>query len=446
MPKTRINCPNCRQPIMAEIDQLFDVSSDPSVKARFLSGAFNFAQCPQCGFQGMIATPLVYHDNEKDLLILYFPPELALPVNEQERMVGPIINKITNSLPQEKRKGYLLRPLTMFTLQSMVERILEADGITKEMLQVQQQRMSLVQRLANATDEQIKEYVTQEDAQLDADFFNLLNRLIEAAVASGDQQSGRRLHELQKKLLPITTFGREVQAQTQEVEAAVKTLQQAGKELTREKLLEIVIKAPNETQLSVITSLARPGMDYEFFRMLSERIERARGDGRARLITLREQLLEMTSAIDKQVEARQLHARQLLNTVLQAVNIKETLTQNLPAVDEFFIHALQEEMEATRKRGDLERIGKLKQVEEVIAEASAPPPEVAFIEELLDVAGDDASLNKLLEERKTALTPEFIEVLTSLVARTQEASDPELHQRMQAVYSAVLRLSMRSNL
>src|SRR4030066_2532153 len=109
MPKTRINCPNCHQPIMADIDQLFDVAQDPTVKQKILAGAFNLASCPNCGYQGMIATPLVYHDPNKDLLLTYFPPELGLPINEQEGIIGPMITRITNSLPQEKRKAYLLQ-------------------------------------------------------------------------------------------------------------------------------------------------------------------------------------------------------------------------------------------------------------------------------------------------------------------------------------------------
>src|SRR4030042_525840 len=132
MPKTRINCPNCRQPIMADIDQLFEAGQDPTVKQKILSGSFNLASCPNCGFNGMIATPLVYHDPNKELLLTYFPPELGLAINEQERIIGPLITKVTNSLPQEKRKAYLLQPQAMFTLQTMLERILAADGITKE--------------------------------------------------------------------------------------------------------------------------------------------------------------------------------------------------------------------------------------------------------------------------------------------------------------------------
>ena len=52
-----------------------------------------------------------------------------------------------------------------------------------------------------------------------------------------------------------------------------------GDELTREKLVDLMIEAPNENRLSVLVSLTRPGLDYEFFRLLSERIDRAAAMG-----------------------------------------------------------------------------------------------------------------------------------------------------------------------
>ncbi len=446
MPKTRINCPNCRQPIMADIDQLFDVGQDPSAKQKILSGTFNLASCPNCGFKGMIATPLVYHDPSKELLLTYFPPELSLPINEQERIIGPLITRVTNSLPQEKRKAYLLQPQAMLTLQTMVERILSVDGITKEMIQAQQERMNLLQKLVNASDESITEITAKDDALFDSDFFNLLNRLIEASAVNGDQESAKRLNEVQKKLLGSTTFGKQVQEQSKDVEAAIQALQSAGKSLTREKLLEMVTKAPNETQLSVLVSLGRPGMDYEFFKLLSEKIERARGDGRDRLITLRDQLLEMTRAIDKQMEERVLQSRKNLNAILQSKDIQGTMAQNLALVDEFFVQIFNEEMEAARKAGDLEKISKLKQVEEVVDKASAPPPEVALIQEFLEAAESDLELTKKLEEHKIEITPEFMEILSSLLVRTDSGEDAELKSRMNKVFSAALRLTMTENL
>jgi hypothetical protein len=445
MPKTRINCPNCRQPVIADIEQLFDVGSDPTIKQRFLSGAINVIACPACGFQGSVATPIVYHDPNKEMLLTYFPPEMGVSVNEQERTIGPLITKATNSLPQEKRKAYLLRPQTMFTMQTMIERILEADGITKEMIQAQQHRMELLQRLVNSPDDQIAELARAEDAQLDGEFYNLLNRLIETSLAGGDQASAGTLSELQKKILPITTYGRKIQEQGKEVEAAIQAIQKIGKELTREKLLNLVLHAPNDIQLSVMVSLTRPGMDYNFFQLLSQKIELAQGAEQGRLIELRSKILEMTQMIDQQVEANTNRARTLLNTILQSPNIKENTLNNLPAVDEYFIQVFNEAREQARKNADLDKITRLNQIEEVLNQASTPPKEISLIEDLLD-APDEEHMKRMLQDHQSEVTPDFMELLSSLVTRTQDGEDVELHDRIQMLYRLALQVSMQANL
>jgi hypothetical protein len=76
MPQTQIACPQCRQMIAANVEQLFDVTHDPQAKQRLLGGVSNTARCPHCGYQGRLATPVVYHDGEKELLLTYFPFEL----------------------------------------------------------------------------------------------------------------------------------------------------------------------------------------------------------------------------------------------------------------------------------------------------------------------------------------------------------------------------------
>ena len=62
MAKTQTNCPRCKQPIIAEIEQIFDLNTDPAAKQRLLSGTVNFIHCPACGYEGMVGTPIVYHD------------------------------------------------------------------------------------------------------------------------------------------------------------------------------------------------------------------------------------------------------------------------------------------------------------------------------------------------------------------------------------------------
>jgi hypothetical protein len=59
--------------ITANVEQLFDVTQDPQAKQRLLGGVSNMARCPYCGYQGRLATPIVYHDNDKELLLTFCP-------------------------------------------------------------------------------------------------------------------------------------------------------------------------------------------------------------------------------------------------------------------------------------------------------------------------------------------------------------------------------------
>ncbi len=447
MPRTRINCPNCRQPIMADVQQLFDVNRDASAKSKLLSGMVNFVQCPNCGYQGSLATPIVYHDPEKEMLLTFVPPELGLPQPEQERLVGALINQVVNNLPLEKRKGYLLRPMAQLTLQGLVERILEADGITREMIQAQQQKLNLLQRLLTVKDEETRlEIIKQEEQSIDADLFGILSRLLQAAAGSGDQQAVTQLEDLQATLMETTEFGRQVKQQAEEVQAAMVSLQEAGKELTREKLLDLVINAPSDLRVSTLVSLARPAIDYAFFQLLSERIDKASDAERERLINLRESLLELTQQIDAQVAARSSQARELLNKIMAAEDPTKATSDNLPLIDEFFLEALNSELQAVRKTGDLEKIGKLQSIAGVIQQASAPPPEIALIEQLLD-SPDDEARRKLLEENREQITPDFMQVFSGLVTQVISSDQPpELVERFKALNRLVLRFSMENNL
>lgn len=444
MALTRLNCPNCRQPISAEITQLFDLNTEPDAKQSLLSGAFNLAQCPHCGYQGSLAAPLVYHDPEKELLLTFVPSELGLPRDEQERLLGSLINRVVNQLPQEKRKGYLLRPLAVLTMQGLVERVLEADGVTKEMLQDQQKRIRLIQRLLTAQDDAVEEIVREEEALMDGAFFGLFQQLAQVSAASGDEASVVRLAELQEKLLPMTEFGKQLQEQSTEVEAAMDSLRQAGRELTREKLLELIIAAPNDTRLGALVSLTRSGLDYEFFQILSERIEQASGQQQEDLKALRANILEMTSVIDKQVEQRRQQALKNLEILLGAPDLRQATLQNMRAIDDYFVDVLQSELEKARNTGDLEKSARLNEILQTLEEAHKQP-ELELIEELLSL-DDDAAVHARLDEMKDDITPEFMELLMGLVQQTQSGEAPDLGERIQKIYRMALKKSMEANL
>lgn len=450
MAQTRVSCPRCRQPILADLNQLYDVNQDPEAKQKILTGAYNLIRCAACGYEGNYSTPLVYHDPEKELLLTYFPPELGLPMKEQERIIGPMITQVTNRLPMEKRKAYLLRPQQMLTMQTMIERILEGDGITREMIQAQQMRVNLLQRLMGASEDARAEIARQEEKLLDESFFQILTRLINGSLEAGDEQSARALAALQNKLLPLSEVGRKLQAQTREMEAAVKTLQEASqKGLTRESLLDLIVEAPNDIRLTAYVSMARQGMDYAFFEVLTRRIEKARGEEQARLSELRTKLLSMTDELDKEMKKRLDEAQGLLDEILQSSDITAATEQHLPEISEMFIEVLRADLQNTRQKNDLARLDKLQQVVGVIQQASKPPRELELLQELLDTP-DDNALEELITAYEDEITPEFMQFVGGVMAEAQSAKtedqDPQTAERLQAVYRVLLRRSMQANL
>lgn len=448
MAKTQTYCPRCKQPVVADVEQLFDAGNDPQAKQRFLSGQFNLIQCQHCGFSGNLSTPLVYHDPSKEILLTYFPPELGLPVNEQERLIGPMINQVVNRLPNEKRKAYLLRPRSMFTLQTMIETVLQADGITKEMLDAQQKRLGLLQRLmsTSAPDARLQ-IIKQEETLIDESFFSILNRLAEASMAQGDQQVARALAVIQQDALNNTQSGQALKTQAKETEDAIKALQDASqKGLTREKLLDMLAESNNETRLVTLVSMARSGLDYQFFQMLGERIDKSAPEKKQQLVDLRDKLLQMTQEIDKAVQAQYSVAREMLEKILAAPDVRKATEEYLEQISDLFVEVVDTEMKLARQKADLGRSGKLQTIMSVIQEASAPPPEVEFINELVE-AGSDEERQRILNEHADMITPELLGVMNNLLAQMdQQKQSPEVKDQIDKAYRAALRFSMQASL
>jgi len=395
----------------------------------------------------MIATPLVYHDPEKELLLTYFPPELNVPITEQEKQIGPLINRVLNSLPNEKRKAYLFQPQSMLTYQTLLEKILEKDGITKEMIENQQKRLSLLQRILTTPNADRLNLIKQEEELIDTSFFSLFSQILQAAVAQKDNKSSKELLEIQDLLFKNTKVGKEVYAQAKETEAAIKSLQDAGKNgLTREKLLELVINAPNDIQLSVLVGLARSGMDYTFFQLLTEKIESSKEKEKNKLINLREKLLKLTSDIDKKIQEEYEQTKQLLETILSSENIAESTEKNISKINEIFIQVLENELAAARKNANMERISKLEQVMIVVEKASEPPAEFKLLQDLLSTENDEELQNKLNAHRDE-INSEFAKLINDVIVQTEESKqDAELVKKLKAIYRAVLRFSMQKNL
>jgi len=452
MPQTQIACPRCRQIIPAQVEQLFDVTADPAAKQRLVGGISNHARCQFCGYDGNLSTPIVYHDADKELLLTYFPAELGLPANEQEKLIGPLINKVVNNLPAEKRKAYLFRPQGFLTYQSMIEKILEGDGVSKQMLDEQQKRLALIQRLLQITTADVRaEVIKQEAALLDEAFFAMFNRLIEAAVSSNQQQTAQMMSALQEELLDGSEYGRKLKTQFAEIEAAVKSLQEVGKELTREKLLEILIAAPNVERVQALVSLTRNGLDYAFFQVLTAQLEKSTGEQRAKLEDLRNHILDYTNQIDKAVEAQMKQADAFIEQILAAPDVAQATAQNIDQFNNDIIaQVLETKLREASQKKDSDRLDKIQKIVSVLQQASAPP-ELELINELLEAAGDEGTLQAALKAHESELTEELPGMIAGLMQQIESqgeksAQNNEIMRRLNIIYGAILKMSMQKNL
>ncbi|MBP6176709.1 MAG: hypothetical protein KA473_05970 [Anaerolineales bacterium] len=451
MPQTQISCPRCRQMIAANVEQLFDVTHDPASKQRLLSGQSNHARCPHCGYDGRLSTPIVYHDNEKELLLTYFPPELGLPLNEQEKLIGPLIKQVMDRLPPEKRKGYLLKPTANFTYESMMETILNKDGISSEMLKAQQERVMLIEKLLQMTSPDARlEMIRQNEKNIDEQFFSLFSRIAQNAMQSGQEPIARALIDLQKQLLDETAFGRQLKESVAEVETAQKILQDAGQTLTREKLLDFVIESTNDARIRAYVSLARGGMDYTFFQNLSDRIEKSTGEEKAKLESIREKLLGFTAEVDKQLEARFKQAQDFVETLLKQEDVEKATRDNIEAFSQDAFEVVNQLLRQASEKNDYTMMGKLQKMVQVLQEASAPPPEIAFIEQLLQTPNNEA-VEQMLSENDEMVNQQFVEALSGLIAQieSQGDSNPEaqaMSGKLSEIYKVALKRVMKKNM
>lgn len=435
--------------IAANVEQLFDVTADPGAKQRLLSGQSNHARCPHCGYQGRLATPVVYHDNDKELLLTFFPSELALPINEQERMIGPLIKQVMERLPAEKRKGYLLKPTANLTYESMLETILGKDGITPEMLKEQQERVQFIERLMQVTSKDVRtELIKQNTKIIDEQFFALFSRIAQSAMNSGQEQMARVLIDIQTQLLEETEYGRQLKESVGELEAAQHELQDAGQGLTREKLLDFVLASKSDARIRAYVSLARGGMDYTFFQTLTEKIEKASSEEKTRLEGIREKLLGFVADMDKQMEARFKQAQDFVESMLSQPDIEQAVSANLDKFTQDSVEIAQRMLQDATQKNEYERMGKLQKMIQVLQTASAPP-EIAIIEQLIQLP-DAATVEQALDQNPDIITQGLLDTLTGLATQMESQPDnPEakaMGEKLSEIYKIALKLSMKKNM
>jgi len=452
MSKIQTSCPNCQQPIVAEIQQVIDGGKNPQQKELILSGGLNLAQCQVCGFQGQLPVPMIYHDAEKEILFTFSPPDIGKTMEEKEGALAPLLKKIIDNLEPAKRKGYLFQPKDMLTMNSLIKNILIEDGITEEMIESQQEKVKLLDSLFAQEGQELTETIKKNNDRIDREFFALFAEIAQRIINSQDEKAIAKIQSIQEILMIETDVGKEIMTETQEIQAASKSLESLGKNLTRSSLLELVIKAPTSERVKALTSIARPAMDYEFFQMFTEKIEKSAEELRSDLVEKRNLMLKLTQEIDQQMNERINATKEMINFIIEEESLEESLIKNIDQIDQYFVQTLSSELELAIKEKQAERKDKLENLLQKIQELTTPP-EVKIIEQLLSVAADKSELENLLEKMKDKINPQFVDYMTSIISNFEEQiiaakgdSREEMEEtltRLKIVYNAVIRRSMK---
>ena len=82
----------------------------------------------------------------------------------------------------------------------------------------------------------------------------------------------------------------------------------------------------------------------------------------------------------------------------------------------------------------------------IFQELSAPAPEIQLAQELVS-APDEMSRRKVLEEHADKITPEFIQVLASLVGQSEsQGQSPQVLDALRQAYRSALKFSMENKM
>ncbi len=439
---TSITCPFCHQPITIRVRQIVDVNQEPQLKAQLLAGQLNAFTCPSCKNSGALASPFLYHDATKELALMFVPIELNLREEDRQRMIGQLTNSVLNSLQPEQRKAYLLQPQQFFNLKTLVETILNADGVTPEMLKAEQAKVELIQKMMDTTDElALTALIAENEANIDLTSFQILSSALSAASADRQRAEYDRLLHVRDRLLELTPIGQKIKQQQVVLDSFTANP-------TRETLSAQLQSAADAETREALLTLGRPLLDYPFFQAWTSQIDAAAKTGNQaeadRLTALRKEILATRDKIDAAsqatVEAKVNFLRDLL--VVPEKEVEKLIRDRLPEVDDLFFEILTQNLTAAQQKNDQGAVQRLQMIGSLATRAiqDLQPPEVRFVNTLLQSEYPNQT-RELLQRNKPALVPEFIQWLQALAGDLRQDGRADAADRLLKIIDQAKELS-----
>ena len=405
---TPLTCANCRTQYNAPVETIVN-GQDPAMKGALIQGYLNLSQCPRCGAVNSANLPVLFYDLEKELAFIYAPSSLMVGGVTQEKMIGDLTNRVFNNLPQEQRKFYLLNPKQFLTMESLVKAVLEADGITEEMLEQQAARSRLIEEFLTAPDEAtLKEKIKEHDDKLDYDFFEMLTAFIQTAQLQGDTERAQTFFALRRFLSKFSTQGKQAVAEIDQKIGLVVLENQ-------DELLDRLLEAKSAQEFESLVAGGHSLLDYAFFQKLTGKIDEAdkKGDQKTAetLRSLRQNVLDMKAQHEEASRQALERAGEIFKEILQSDRPDRVIEKRLKEIDEAFFFILNANIEEARRRGQqevvqaLDLIGNLAmaRLQGIDLTKVAPAEEQSEETPAADTAGEDPA-----QEQPPAPQPQIL--------------------------------------
>jgi phosphate uptake regulator len=430
----QVTCPNCRSPIRAQVFTLVDVGQFPELKGALISGQLNVALCRSCGTAAMISAPLIYHDPAKQLFLVFIPQQGNIRPEEIDRLIGDATSLLMRSLPQDSPRAHLFAPRRFLTMNSLIDTVLEADGITREMVEAQQQRVELISRLAEAFEqgeESLAALIPEIRDMLDYEFFAILTSFIDASEQGGRTETAQLLGVLRDRILELIGGMPEMPEGMEGMEGDEDGMLE---DLDLSEAVSRLIAASDE-EVEAIIGEVRPVIDYEFFLEWTNRIDAAEQAGNRALaeqLTSRRTLVrETVERMDRQAQEMFERGAEILSAVLDAPDLAAALREQGQKIDESFLLVLEAHIGAAERAGRADIVEKLETVRQISVDLIQEQlsPEDRFINELLAAETPQAA-TKLLRQNPATITPAFVKRLNELSDESEKAGRKPLGDRL----------------
>ncbi len=432
-----VTCPVCGAKFQVAVQQILDVRVDPTVTQRVLSGMVNVAICPACGAAGPLNLPFIYHDPAREAALLYLPTEVGRTEVERQRVAGQLTQRLMNALPPEERKGYLLQPETFISMESLIKRVLELEGVTEEELERSRRQRELLGELVQGDEEVWAKAVQEHDDLIDDNFLAFLRYMVQAsAAAQSPQEEQEKLQKLYDYLLERSTWGRKSVLRSQAVSPFFENP-------TRETLLQALMDAPDDETITMLVESGMSLLDYWFFHALTERIAQATApQEKERLLSLRRRILDAREAAGKRIQEAYGQRLALIYRLAGSQDMEKAVRSHLAEIDDLFLIALDGEIADSNDPSLLE----LRRTIQKVLDENAPP-HIRLFNQLLG-AQSEGEIEELLDQHRQLATPDLlrgmVEALNSLVESEQKQAEIPVPKERLETLLAVLRRRLAS--